>query len=66
MYSTRRENLFQSLMGGQSSPFLKLRVHRDRLIMDALVEIEVRFSLSRDGICILLPRFLQLYELDVP
>jgi len=41
MYSTRRENLFQSLMGGQSSPFLKLRVHRDRLIMDALVEIEM-------------------------
>lgn len=41
MYSERRLNLFHSLMGVESSPYLKLRVRRDQLIRDALVEIEM-------------------------
>lgn len=42
MYSERRMNLFQSMLGAsQSSPYLKLSVRRDHIIEDALVELEV-------------------------
>lgn len=43
MYSERRMNLFQSMMGGvqQPNPYLKLQVRRDHIVEDALVELEV-------------------------
>jgi len=42
MYSERRMNLFQSMLGNpQSSPYLKLQVRRDRIISDSLSELEM-------------------------
>jgi len=42
MYSERRMNMFQAVMGvTQSNPYLKLSVRRDHIIEDALVELEV-------------------------
>jgi len=42
MYSERRFNMFQHMIGfSQSPPYLKLSVRRDHLIEDALVELEV-------------------------
>lgn len=42
MYSERRMNLFQSMMGAsQSNPYLRLQVRRDHIVEDALVELEV-------------------------
>lgn len=42
MYSERRISLFNThFIGQQSNPFLKLKVRRDHLIDDALVELEM-------------------------
>ena len=43
MYSERRLSLLQQYTGGISNinPYLKLRIRRDHLIEDALVEVEV-------------------------
>lgn len=42
MYSERRLSIFHTQIAGQPpSPYFKLRVRRDRLIEDALVELEV-------------------------
>lgn len=40
MYSQRRNNLIQSMMG-ISTPYLRLQVRRDHIVEDALVELEV-------------------------
>jgi len=42
MYSERRMNLLETMLGaGDASPFLKLRVRRDRIILDAISELEM-------------------------
>ncbi|XP_059480098.1 ubiquitin-protein ligase E3A [Neocloeon triangulifer] len=41
MFSERRVSLLQSVVGNPTSPYLRLRVKRDRIIEDALVELEV-------------------------
>lgn len=42
MYSERRIDNFHTQLAGQpSNPYLKLRVHRDNIIDDALVELEM-------------------------
>lgn len=41
MYTERRLHIFQSQLGQTSNPYLKLRVRRDHLIDDALVELEM-------------------------
>lgn len=42
MYNERRFNSFHTQLAGQpSSPYLKLKVRRDHLIEDALVELEM-------------------------
>lgn len=42
MYNERRINNFHTQLAGQpSNPYLKLRVHRDHVIDDALVELEM-------------------------
>jgi hypothetical protein len=39
MFSERRVSIFQSVVGNPTSPYLRLRVKRDRIIEDALVEV---------------------------
>ncbi|KAH0554587.1 hypothetical protein KQX54_011685 [Cotesia glomerata] len=41
MYSERRMSFFQSFVGQPTNPFLKLKVRRDYIIDDALVELEM-------------------------
>lgn len=42
MYNERRLNNFHTQLAGQpSNPYLKLRVRRDHIIDDALVELEI-------------------------
>lgn len=41
MYTERRMHIIQSQMGQSSNPYLKVRVRRDHLIDDALVELEM-------------------------
>lgn len=42
MYNERRLNNFHTQIAGQpSNPYLKLRVRRDHIIDDALVELEI-------------------------
>ncbi|XP_047121045.1 ubiquitin-protein ligase E3A isoform X1 [Schistocerca piceifrons] len=41
MYSERRMSFFHTVVGQPTNPFLKLRVRRDHIIEDALVELEV-------------------------
>ncbi|XP_044727584.1 ubiquitin-protein ligase E3A isoform X2 [Chrysoperla carnea] len=41
MYSERRMSFFQSMAGQPSTPYLKLKVRRDHIIDDTLVELEV-------------------------
>ncbi|XP_014207550.1 ubiquitin-protein ligase E3A [Copidosoma floridanum] len=41
MYSERRMSFFQAVVGRPSNPYLRLKVRRDHLIEDALVELEV-------------------------
>lgn len=42
MYNERRINNFHTQLAGQpSNPYLKLRVRRDHIIDDALVELEM-------------------------
>ncbi|CAD7081216.1 unnamed protein product [Hermetia illucens] len=42
MYSERRISIFQTQLGGQSpNPYLKLKVRREQIIDDALVELEM-------------------------
>lgn len=41
MYSERRISFIQSVAGQPSSPYLRLRVRRDHIIDDALVEVSV-------------------------
>lgn len=42
MYNERRSNsIYTQLAGQPSSPYLKLKVRRDHLIEDALVELEM-------------------------
>lgn len=41
MYSERRISFIQSVAGQLSNPYLRLRVRRDHIIDDALVELEM-------------------------
>ncbi|CAD1473457.1 unnamed protein product, partial [Heterotrigona itama] len=41
MYSERRMSFLQTVVGQPTNPYLKLKVRRDRLIDDALVELEM-------------------------
>lgn len=41
MYSQRRISFIQSVAGQPTSPYLRLRVRRDHIIDDALVELEM-------------------------
>ncbi|XP_018332233.1 ubiquitin-protein ligase E3A [Agrilus planipennis] len=41
MYSERRISFFQSVAGQPSNPYLRLKVRRDHIIDDALVELEM-------------------------
>ncbi|KAK0162893.1 hypothetical protein PV327_006626 [Microctonus hyperodae] len=41
MYSERRMSFFQSFVGQPTNPYLRLKVRRDSLIDDALVELEM-------------------------
>ncbi|XP_034937131.1 ubiquitin-protein ligase E3A [Chelonus insularis] len=41
MYSERRMSIFQSLVGQPTNPYLRLKVRRDFIIEDALVELEM-------------------------
>lgn len=41
MYSERRISFIQSVAGQPSNPYLRLKVRRDHIIDDALVELEV-------------------------
>lgn len=41
MYTERRMHIFQTHLGQSSNPYLKLRVRRDHVIDDALVELEM-------------------------
>ncbi|XP_026674769.1 ubiquitin-protein ligase E3A isoform X1 [Ceratina calcarata] len=41
MYSERRMSFLQSVVGQPANPYLRLNVRRDRLIDDALVELEM-------------------------
>ncbi|KAF4531751.1 hypothetical protein B566_EDAN014491 [Ephemera danica] len=41
MYSERRISILQSVVGQPTNPYLRLKVKRDHLIDDALVELEV-------------------------
>lgn len=41
MYSERRMSFIQTVVGQPTNPYLKLKVRRDRLIDDALVELEM-------------------------
>ncbi|XP_053995543.1 ubiquitin-protein ligase E3A isoform X1 [Hylaeus anthracinus] len=41
MYSERRVSFLQTIVGQPTNPYLKLKVRRDRLIDDALVELEM-------------------------
>ncbi|CAL7945036.1 ubiquitin protein ligase E3A isoform X1 [Xylocopa sonorina] len=41
MYSERRMSFLQSVVGQPTNPYLRLKVRRDRLIDDALVELEM-------------------------
>lgn len=41
MYSERRISYFQSVSGQPSNPYLRLKVRRDHIIDDALVELEM-------------------------
>lgn len=42
MYSERRNSFIQSYAGQPSYPYLKLRVRRDHIIDDALVEVGMK------------------------
>lgn len=46
MYSERRISLIQSVAGQLSNPYLRLRVRRDHIIDDALVEVNVIYISS--------------------
>lgn len=39
MYSERRMSFFQTAVGQPTNPYLKLKVRRDHIIDDALVEV---------------------------
>lgn len=41
MYSERRISLIQTVAGQPSNPYLRLKVRRDHIIDDALVEVRV-------------------------
>ena len=43
MYSERRISMFQSVTGLPSNPYLRLKVRREHIIDDALVEVIVYF-----------------------
>lgn len=48
MYSERRISIFQTQLGGQSpNPYLKLKVRREQIIDDALVEVIIPKVLHR-------------------
>lgn len=40
MYSERRISFFQTAVGQPTNPYLKLKVRRDHIIEDALVEVK--------------------------
>lgn len=39
MYSERRMSFLQTIVGQQTNPYLRLKVRRDHIIDDALVEV---------------------------
>jgi ubiquitin-protein ligase E3 A len=44
MYSERRMSFFHSVVGQPTNPYLRLKVRRDHIIDDALVEVRFRHS----------------------
>lgn len=48
MYSQRRISFIQSVAGQPTSPYLRLRVRRDHIIDDALVEVNILFKKKKD------------------
>lgn len=45
MYSERRMSFFQTAVGQPTNPYLKLKVRRDHIIDDALVEVRNNASI---------------------
>jgi ubiquitin-protein ligase E3 A len=45
MYSERRMSFFHSVVGQPTNPYLRLKVRRDHIIDDALVEVWFKYSL---------------------